>query len=391
MSDPYAIRIHEVSKAYQIYKKPVDRLLEIITRRTYHEKFNALQTLSLDIKVGETVGVIGTNGSGKSTLLKLLAGTLTPSSGTIEVQGRLAALLELGAGFHPEFTGRKNIFLNAALLGLTTEEIKEKEQEIIEFSELNEFIDRPVRTYSSGMTVRLGFAVVACINPVVLIVDEALSVGDQAFQEKCIKKILELQQNGTTLFLCTHSLPLVQELCHHAIWLDKGVLMAQGDSLHVVSKYLNTSERRQIEKNNAPTANDKSATLAIKAKVLDKDGKEETLFDAKSPMTVELHLQNFSTPETVHFIVGLYGSNDDLLFIFRSKDHIQSGVHLKDKCCFKLMIEQLRFLKGTYQLRAAILDESGYVGQVMSSALFIDIKASEAAGRFALDYDWVLE
>lgn len=234
----FAIEVQNVSKLYKLYHRPVDRLKEILLRKPYHQSFQALENISFILPQGGILGIIGDNGAGKSTLLKLLTGTLAPTSGRIIKRGRVAALLELGTGFHPELSGRQNIYLNATLLGLTEEEIKQREADIIAFAELEEFIDRPIKTYSSGMYVRLAFSIATTVDPDILIIDEALSVGDAHFQKKCIERMMQFKEHGKTILFCSHSLYLVRELCDQTIWLEHGKIHQYGESAEVISAYL---------------------------------------------------------------------------------------------------------------------------------------------------------
>lgn len=224
MSSETAISIRNLSKCYQIYDKPRDRLLQMFFRgrRQYFREFWALRDVSFDLAKGETFGIVGRNGAGKSTLLQLICGTLNPSSGEVTVQGRVAALLELGAGFNPEFTGRENVYLSATVLGLTQDEINARYAEIVDFSGIGDFIGQPVKTYSSGMYVRLAFAVATSVEPDILVVDEALSVGDGEFARKSLERIMELKKRGTTILFCSHSMYQVEAFCERALWLDKG-------------------------------------------------------------------------------------------------------------------------------------------------------------------------
>jgi len=239
MNGDFAIRVTGLGKCYRIYNRPIDRLLQgVIGRsRARHAEFWALQALDMEIACGETVGIVGRNGSGKSTLLQLIAGTLTPTTGSVEVRGRLAALLELGSGFNPDFTGRENVRLNASVLGLSGLQIDACFDQIVEFSELHPFIDQPVRTYSSGMSMRLAFAVAISIDPDVLIVDEALSVGDAAFQRKCFARIEQLKSQGTTILFVSHAPGSIVELCDRAILLEGGHRLLSGRPKPVVSLY----------------------------------------------------------------------------------------------------------------------------------------------------------
>ncbi len=233
------VHVRDLSKAYHIYSNPKDRLKQIFfgKRKKYYHEFLALKDIQLDVFKGQTLGIVGRNGSGKSTLLQLIVGTLTPTSGRVEVRGRVAALLELGTGFNPEFSGRENIFINAGVLGLSREEIQAKLDAIIRFADIGEFIDQPVKTYSSGMYVRLGFAVAIHVDPDILVVDEALAVGDEAFQRKCFAKIQNFKDGGGTLLFVSHSAGAVIELCDQALCLDQGEMLFSGTPKQVVTLY----------------------------------------------------------------------------------------------------------------------------------------------------------
>lgn len=239
MGAEIAIALNNVSKCYQRYARPVDRLKEIlIPGISRSQEFWALKDISLEMHRGETWGIIGQNGSGKSTLLQIIAGTLTPSSGDLKVNGRVSALLELGSGFNPEFTGRQNVFFNGQILGLSKQEIEAKFDDIAAFADIGDFIDRPVKTYSSGMFVRLAFAVAINVDPDILIVDEALSVGDIFFQQKCYKFLEEIRSRGASVIFVSHDTQAVLKLCEQAILLDRGCLSYLGKPSDVVSKYM---------------------------------------------------------------------------------------------------------------------------------------------------------
>jgi len=247
-SDEFAISVQDVSKCFYTYEKPSDRLKQSIVPRiqrilgdkvtTYGKEFWALRNVSFDVQKGETVGIVGRNGSGKSTLLQIICGTLMPTAGQIETQGRIAALLELGSGFNPEFSGRENVYLNGAVLGLSKDEIDERFDAIAGFADIGEFIDQPVKAYSSGMAVRLAFAVQAQVDPEILIVDEALSVGDARFQAKCFERLRQLKENGTSILLVTHASEQVVTHCNRAILLDRSRVEMIGSSRPVVNRYL---------------------------------------------------------------------------------------------------------------------------------------------------------
>lgn len=239
MSD-IAIKVENLSKVYKLYDKPIDRLKESLslTKKKYSREHYALKDISFEIKKGETIGIIGTNGSGKSTLLKMITGVLTQSSGTLEVNGKISALLELGAGFNPEYTGLENIYLNGTMMGYTREEMDVRIDPIIKFADIGEFINQPVKTYSSGMFARLAFAVAINVEPQILIVDEALSVGDIRFQIKCMDKMKQMMKGGTTVLFVSHDTNAIRRLCTKAIWLNRGIVKDIGEVNRVADKYI---------------------------------------------------------------------------------------------------------------------------------------------------------
>lgn len=240
MSDnEIAIKLQGISKCFQIYDKPHHRLMQGLLRgkKQYFKEFWALKDISFEIKKGETVGIIGRNGSGKSTLLQIICGTLSPTTGSMEVNGRIAALLELGAGFNPEFTGRENVYINASILGLSQKEIDNRFDKIAAFADIDDFIDQPVKTYSSGMYVRLAFAVIAHVDADILVIDEALAVGDGFFTQKCMRFLRNFMKTGTVLFV-SHDTGSIKNLCNYAVWLEKGQMMQEGVPKEVCDLYL---------------------------------------------------------------------------------------------------------------------------------------------------------
>jgi ABC-type polysaccharide/polyol phosphate transport system ATPase subunit len=241
-----AVNVERVFKNYKIFTKPADRLKELFYRRKkYHTDFWALSDVSFTVKKGTTFGVIGENGSGKSTLLQIIAGTLQATSGQVSLGGRVAALLELGAGFNPEFSGRENVFLNAAIMGLSTAEIEEKFPDIEQFAEIGEFINKPVKTYSSGMYVRLAFAVSIHVDPEILLVDESLSVGDVYFQQRCIRRLRQMKEGGKTILFVSHDMTAIKNLCETAVWLEHGKVREFGNPDEIVSHYLAEITKRK--------------------------------------------------------------------------------------------------------------------------------------------------
>lgn len=267
MCSDLAIKVSNVSKHYQVYEKPVDRLKQSLLRgkRKYYTEFKALDNISFEVKKGETVGIIGRNGSGKSTLLQMICGTLTPTSGEVKVHGRVAALLELGAGFNPEFTGRENVYMNASILGLSKQETDAKYDDIVAFADIGEYIGQPVKTYSSGMYVRLAFSVIAHADADILIIDEALSVGDAFFVQKCMRFLRNFMKQGTILFV-SHDTGAVVNLCDKAILLDSGLVKMSGTPKDVSEKYLESmyiekadSDRTHSSKTDSDRADEKAS------------------------------------------------------------------------------------------------------------------------------------
>lgn len=235
----YAVEVKNVTKIYRLYDKPIDRLKESlsVTHREYHKDFYALSDLSFTVEKGQTVGIIGTNGSGKSTILKIITGVLTPTTGEVTVRGKISALLELGAGFNQDYTGIENIYMNGTMMGYTRKEMDEKLPEILDFAEIGDFVYQPVKTYSSGMFVRLAFALAINVEPEILIVDEALSVGDVFFQSKCYRRMEEIRKSGTTIIMVTHDMGSIIKYCDKVVLLNKGEFIAQGSAGKMVDLY----------------------------------------------------------------------------------------------------------------------------------------------------------
>lgn len=288
-----AIDVSHVSKCYNIYEKPRDRLLQMLHRgrKTLYREFWALNDVSFTVAPGETVGIVGRNGSGKSTLLQIIAGTLTPTGGNVTTNGRVAALLELGSGFNTEFSGRENVYLNGSLLGLTKEEIDSRFDNIAAFADIGRFIDQPVKTYSSGMIVRLAFAVQAQIDPAILIVDEALAVGDAKFQAKCFDRLRQLKDNGTSILLVTHSSEQVVMHCSRAILLDAGRKVFEGQPRETVNRYLDLlfgRERKAVAVAQARNNEQRDSTLEQPTKTLDTWESKPSTASACEKMSVQL-------------------------------------------------------------------------------------------------------
>ncbi len=279
-----ALAALDLGKVYRRYARPIDSLLEMILRRPRYTPFHALSGVSLQLDYGETLGVIGDNGAGKSTLLKILAGTIQPSTGTLETYGRVAAILELGAGFHPEFSGLENLYLGCGLMGLDEAEIQERIPQIIEFSELEDFIGQPLKTYSSGMYVRLAFSLVTSVDPDILIIDEALAVGDAHFQKKCMDRMAEFRERGKALLFCSHSLYQVRQLCDRALWVDHGRVRLMGPVDEVADAYQDHVRRQDtahpstpMEASNPPAVEKEKKAWIVAAELVDSHSEEDGL------------------------------------------------------------------------------------------------------------------
>ena len=247
MNNDIVIRVENLNKIYKMYRSPSERFKELLHpfKKKYHQEFQALKDINLDIPKGTIFGIIGQNGSGKSTLLQIITGIIRPTSGTVKVKGRISALLELGAGFHREFTGRENVFLQGTLMRMKRDEMEKHFDEIVDFADIGDFIDQPVKTYSSGMYARLAFATAINVNPEILIIDEILSVGDGMFQRRCHSKIEEFQNSGKTVIFVSHSLSIVTKICNRAILLDRGNILETGNPQDLVNTYKDLMKERE--------------------------------------------------------------------------------------------------------------------------------------------------
>jgi ABC-type polysaccharide/polyol phosphate transport system ATPase subunit len=356
-----AVRADELSKQYDIYRRPVDRLIEILTRRPRHTVFPALQDVTFEVERGETIGIIGQNGAGKSTLLKLLCGIARPTTGSLSTTGTIASILELGTGFHPEFSGRDNAALNAAILGLSSPEVRRRLPAIIEFSELGAFIDRPVKTYSSGMYMRLAFSVAVNVDPDILVIDEALAVGDGHFQKKCIDKIREFQDQQKTILFCSHALYYISSICRRALWLDHGRVMRYGPSIDVVHDY----EQFLLQRSRDPVAEGEpegerspSPVRFRDITVHDRTGRPRDVFSRGEDIHVRVRVHSENAAQPVHVIVGIHRSADDLQ-CFAVGTHADGVAPLsgRNEYEFTAQLLDVPLLRGEYSIIAFIGDE----------------------------------
>ncbi len=386
----YSVEFENVSKIYKIYGKPTDRIKEFVFKKPYHRPISALNDLSFSVFKGEALGIIGSNGSGKSTLLKILAGTIRQTSGEVRSHGRLAALLELGAGFHPEFTGRQNIYLNASLLGIPEFEIHQRESEIIAFSGLNDFIDQPVNTYSSGMYVRLGFSIATSVDPEILIIDEALSVGDQRFQKKCIERMIEFRKSGKTIIFCSHSMYHVTELCDKAMWLHDGRIQSLGNKDIIVGQYENWCLENVGEDDSLPYA--QTDHLARIKEIVVTDQNNEQVTEVRRGDTLKVVMSVESTEERAfHIGVGFRSISDEALFGISTKREGFQPISIEGGKTIEVLFPDIILIGGAYQAFAALLDESGlHIFDIKFSQKITVRKMSETIGIVYLEHEWRL-
>ncbi|MEC0093595.1 ABC transporter ATP-binding protein [Paenibacillus macquariensis] len=370
------IEIKDVVKSYKLYDKPLDRLKEAIspTHKMYHKEFIALNGISFNVEKGDALGILGKNGSGKSTLLKMITGVLSPSSGTIQVKGKISAILELGAGFNPEYSGKENVYLNGLMMGFTREEIDNKMNDIIEFADIGEFIEQPVKIYSSGMFARLAFAVSINVDPEILIVDEALAVGDVRFQTKCIDKMKELKSRGTTILFVSHATEQVKRFCNKAVWLKDGVVQASGESSEIADLYEDF-----MKYNTDDSVNDESLTELDESEISQPDDfiKPNNPDILASITKVELNKDNFRTFDELEVEVE-YDVYDDVIddlllgvaiytpdreYIFGPNTHLEKIdiPNIFGRHRVKYIISSLPLLSGTFCIDVGLFNNEGIV------------------------------
>ncbi len=360
-----AVRADRVCKTYRLYDAPSDRLKELFLRRPHHRGFQALTGVSFELLRGKALGLIGENGAGKSTLLKIVAGTTQPTSGSVERHGVVASILELGMGFHSEFTGRENARMNAALLGLTGADIRERLPRIRDFAELGDFFDRPVRTYSSGMTLRLAFAVATHADAEVLIVDEALAVGDGYFQKKSIDRITEFQKRGGTLLFCSHALYFIAMLCDHALWLKQGSVAAAGPSRKVVRAYeefLQEKERlRSSEAEPSPAAaaaNGRHPARLTEVMIHDGSGYPRAEFAAGETLAVDLAFETEDPSLAFHVRVGADREDGVQAFAVDTREEPWAPLTGRRQYQLRLTFPELPIAQGQFRLYVFLGDET---------------------------------
>lgn len=350
------LSITNLSKAYRIYQRPTDRLLELLTRRVRYRNFYALQDVSFNLERGKSLGVVGENGSGKSTLLQLISGVLTPTRGSVTCYGKVLGLLELGLGFHVEFTGRQNIFLYGDVLGLPRSLIKDKLEQIIEFAELGAFIDHSLRTYSTGMRMRLAFSLVASLDPDVLIIDEALTVGDNYFQKKCLDHISKIKESGRTIIFCSHSVYQIHMFCEDTLWLKQGRVQGYGDTAKVLAAY----EAYQLQKGELANRAKQEQQGAIPVRI--------TAARILNPLPIargddlQLQIETEAISETLpfHIMVSLkYGAD---FGVFATGTHLSGQSPLRGrKRRITITYPKIALLGGYYWFHIRTFDDQGMI------------------------------
>ena len=397
------IRLNNLGKCYHIYEKPRDRLLQMFVRghRQYFREFWALRGLDFTVKAGEVVGIIGSNGAGKSTLLQLVCGTLAPTQGDISILGRVAALLELGAGFNPEFTGRENVYLSASVAGMSHAETTERFDEIVEFSGIQHFIDQPVKTYSSGMYVRLAFSVAINVDPDILVIDEALSVGDGEFSRKSFDRIMAMKNAGKTILFCSHALYQVEALCDSAIWLKDGCIVSQGEPAKVVMAY---NDFLNGEKHSSPPVISEAVSQqdifpvkgtarlsSIDASVNGRTAKDFKIKTGMTDLKVKIAFEHDPSLPMPH--VGVCFVRQDGQIVASAATHFDQRQPVATASGGKVEVEfpRLPLLKGFYQLDVYLMCENGiHVYDSVNMAAAIEVEQNNLElGVVTLPHRWI--
>ncbi|OBZ13452.1 ABC transporter ATP-binding protein [Bacillus sp. FJAT-26390] len=365
-SDSPIISLTGVSKSFKMYEKPIDRLKQSILRKKTYREFWSLKNITMSLHKGQTIGIIGKNGSGKSTLLQIIAQTLQPTEGEVSINGRIAALLELGSGFNPEFTGRENVIMNGAINGFSPTEIKDRMESIEQFADIGEFIDQPVKTYSSGMFVRLAFSCAIHVNPDILIVDEALAVGDMQFQLKCIEKMKTFKNEGKTILFVSHDGYSIRNFCDEAIWMIDGQIHQRGDANTVTKNYEDfmkfglDSENKDDESEQV----DNSLTHVIsidKVEFKNKEGIIKKEFEFDEDIFVELSYRQFKKQENIVGGIALFDRQGTYICGLNTKLDKYPLPEVPGEYKLILKYEQIKLLPGTYSIDVGFFESSGLV------------------------------
>lgn len=394
-----AIEVHHLEKSFRVYLDKGNSLKEkvLFTKRNRYEIRQVLRGISFEVKKGEVIGLIGHNGCGKSTTLKLLTRIIYPTSGTIEMVGRVASLIELGAGFHPDMSGRENIYTNASIFGLTKKEIDERLDTIIEFSELEEYIDNPVRTYSSGMYMRLAFSVAINVDADILLVDEILAVGDAAFQAKCFNKMREIKAMGTTIVIVSHSMGQIEQICDRSIWIHEGRIKAEGAPREVDPLYLeymsrknsSTKESETSETEGDPKRWGSGEVVMTAVSSLGNEGKS-TRFKSNSACKIKI---DYSAKDKIEdAVIGIAIYRDDKTYIYGTNSLVDtsSPVTLEGEGSILMDIKHLPLNEGSYIIDLALHKPDGFNYDFWRDALKIKIEnPHQEVGIISLEHEWI--
>ncbi|MCL4494846.1 MAG: ABC transporter ATP-binding protein [Firmicutes bacterium] len=395
------IVVDQVWKQFLLRRDRADSVGQLLTRmipkrraKTPAEPFWALKDISLNMPPGTSFGIVGNNGSGKSTLLKILTRTMSPTKGHVRIDGRVSALIELGAGFHPDFTGRENVYLNASILGISRKDIERKMDHIIDFAEIHAFIDTPVKYYSSGMNARLGFSVAISVEPEILIVDEVLAVGDEAFQQKCMDRIFEMKREGTSILLVSHSLSSIERLMDQAIWINQGVMEKSGSPRDVVLAYRQSMLDHTVAEPDAlETSGEEEGVVQLqKAYVISQDKVVETLLSGE-PLSVVMSMENVSMREFIGHL-GIAIRRPDGLEI-ASFSTVLDGTPLKfppGSRRLSLNLSELYLTAGRYELSITLYDENGRRLKEWPGAIPLAVQSmTMSPGLLVLPHQWQVE
>lgn len=392
------VRINNLTKVYRLYDRPIDRIKETmsITHKKYSKEHYALRGVNLEIHRGESIGIVGKNGSGKSTLLKLITGVVTPTEGSVETVGKVAALLELGAGFNQEYTGLENIYLNGTMMGYSEKEMEKRVPDIIEFADIGDFIHQPVKTYSSGMFARLAFAVSINVEPDILIVDETLSVGDTRFQVKCIDKMTELRENGTTILFVTHATEQIKRFCTRGIWIKDGNIQADGEASHVVDlfdnfmKYGERSLNDEFDDEEFRLPDDPTVLAAIHKVNINKD-----LFHTFETLEVQVEYDIYDANMT-DFQVGVaIRSQDRNIYVYGPNTNLDKKAipQSQGRHTVTYRIPKLTLLSGDYVIDVGVFNSGGIVNLDYRESCrgFSVTNEYSSEGMFHFDHEWIVE
>lgn len=384
------LTLNNISKSYPKISQGKSRfsaLTAAFLNRPYSETHDIIKAVSFTVKQGESLGIIGENGAGKSTLLKLISGVLRPTAGTIKLDCRVAALLELGAGFHPEYSGLDNLRMNAALSGLSRQALSMKMQHVIDFADIGEYIDEPIKYYSSGMVVRLGFAMMTALSPELLITDEVLAVGDESFQKKCITWLQQYLDDGGTLLICSHGMYHIQKLCTHALWLEQGKVKAYGQSSEVTQAYLNYHERKEKQESQAKISDNKLYHIK-EAAVYDEQGEMVRYLKKGSDLTIKGTVYSPDGREPV-VAIGINKVNGTAIF---GTSNQMSGQRLKrlDAHLFSFTVSypDCPLLPGEFLIKAHAMDTEGLRLFDTYEVLLTITGKNDALGTVYLEHEW---